>query len=147
MPSIQQIIAEIQLATDLPQGHKVKAVQIIRDAEQRIRAKIAPNMPRNIKNAKGLVTLDEWEGSNGTLRTSMFFDWIKEHQLCPIMMRCMIEEFRCEMQAKGKKYADFARAFHVYVRKGYLSKRMMDCTLSRSPYSQQVVLDTKGVNL
>lgn len=147
MPSIQQIIAEIQLATDLPQGHKVKAVQIIRDAEQRIRAKIAPNTPRNIKNAKGLVTLYEWESVNGVLCTSLMAAWVKSCDLCPIMVQKMITEFRDEMMAKGKTYADFPRAFHVYLRKGYLSRKLMDCTILRSPFSQQVVLDTKGVNL
>lgn len=147
MPSIKQIIAEIQLAYDLPQGHKVKAVQIIRDAEERLRAKKAPNLMRNIKNAKGLVELGEWERIYGTLCTNMMAEWIKQCGLCPIIVQKMIIEFRDEMLAKGKTYADFARAFHVYLRKGYLSRKLMDCTLARSPFTQHVVLDNKGVNL
>lgn len=147
MPSMKQIIAEIQLAADLPSNHKAKAVQIIRDAEERLRLKTAPNRMRNIKNAKGLVELAEWERVYGTLCTNMIADWVKQVGLCPIMVQKMITEFRDEMMAKGKTYADFARAFHVYMRKGYLSKKLMDCTLSRSPYTQQVVLDNKGVNL
>lgn len=147
MSSIKQIIAEIQIATDLPQGHKVKAVQIIRDAEERLRVRVDPNKVRNIKNARGLMTLDEWENINGRLCSNMMPEWIKSCALCPIMVQQMIAEFRCEMMAKGKTYANFERAFHVYLRKGYLSKKLMDCTVARSPFSHHVVLDNKGVSL
>lgn len=147
MPSIKQIIAEIQIASDLVDAHKTKVVNIIKEAEARLQAKSAPNRSRNIKNARGLVTLEEWERANGFLSTCHMAPWIVSNRLCPIMVQRMIMEFRDEMVAKGKTYADFERAFHVYLRKGYLSKKIMDCTLVRSPFTQQVVLDTKGVNL
>lgn len=147
MPSLQQIIAEIQLSPDLIDAHKERVVRIIREAEQRLRIKAAPNKPRNIKNAKGLVTLDEWERIYGTLCTNTMPAWIRQNSLCPIMVQKMITEFRDEMLAKGKTYADFARAFHTYLRKGYLSKRLSGCTLERSPFTHRVVVDTKGVNL
>jgi hypothetical protein len=147
MPSINQIIAEIQEDMDLVDAHKLKVVRIIREAEKRIAARTPASAPRNIKNAKGLVQLGEWEDLHGKLCTNMMPDWIKQCGLCPIMVQKAIIEFREEMLAKGKTYADFARAFQTYLRKGYLSKKLADCTIARSPFSQQVVLDTKEVRL
>lgn len=148
MPSIKQIIAEIQLAATLGPNQKSFVVQAIRDAEQRLTLKLIGTKVRKISNAKGLVTLEAWETGRGKeLHYTDLTAWIAKHRLCEFSVRMMIEEFRAEMQAKGKQYADFSRAFNVYLTKGYLSKKMSDCTIERSPYRQQTVIDKRGVNL
>lgn len=146
MPSIQQIIAEIQLAPDLPPNHKAKAVQIIREAEQRLKLKGVSSKPRKAAG-KNLVLLDEWEREHGTLASSMMLDWIESHQLCRQMVKQMIVEFRDEMLAKGKQYANFKAAFITYLAKGYLSKPITACTLSRSPFKNGTTIDHRGVTL
>lgn len=124
MPSIKQIIAEIQLAQDLGPNQKQFTVRAIRDAEQRLKLK-APSAPRKITNAKGLVTLQAWEAARDKeLHYTDLTDWIEKHQLDEFQVRLMIEEFRAEMMAKGKQYANFKMAFQTYVTKGYLSKRI-----------------------
>ena len=146
MPSIQQIIAEIQLAPDLPPNHIAKAVQIIRDAEQRLKLRGAVNRPRKA-SGKNLVTLQEWEKQHGLLSIVMMTDWIDAHKLCYLAVGDMVDEFRGEMIAKGKQYANFKAAFMTYLAKGYLSKRMEACTLERSPYTTQTRIDKRGGNL
>lgn len=146
MPSIQQIIAEIQLAQDLPPNHITKAIQIIRDAEQRLKIKGVASRPRKA-TGKNLVTLQEWEAKHATLSIVMMPDWIETHKLCYLMVSDMISEFRGEMIAKGKQYANFKAAFMTYLAKGYLSKKMDACTLERSPHKQQTVIDRRGVTL
>lgn len=126
MPSIQQIIAEIQLAPDLPANHITKAVQIIRDAEQRLKLKGATSRPRKA-SGKGLVTLQDWEAVHGRLNASKMLDWLDTHKLSYIAVATMIDEFRAEMIAKGKQYVNFKAAFMTYLAKGYLSKSMATC--------------------
>lgn len=147
MPSIQQVIAEIQLATDLPPGHIAKAVQIIRDAEQRLKIKGVNSRPRKITNAKNLITLQEWEVVNGLLGAVMMEDWINAKGLCRFVILEMIQEFRGEMYAKGKQYANFKSAFMTYLNKGYLSKTLDGCKVERSPYQNKTILDKRGVTL
>jgi hypothetical protein len=146
MPSIQQIIAEIQLAPDLPPNHIAKAVQIIRDAEQRLKLKGATSRPRKAQG-KNLVTLQEWEQAHGTLTSAMMTEWIDRLKLCRLMVSCMVDEFRGEMIAKGKQYANFKAAFMTYLAKGYLSKQITACTLERSPHKTATIMDNRGVNL
>lgn len=146
MPSIQQIIAEIQLAPDLPANHITKAVQIIRDAEQRLKLKGATSRPRKA-SGKGQVTLQEWEAAHGSLRLTMMSDWMDSHKLCYDMVRTMIDEFRGEMIAKGKQYANFKAAFMTYLAKGYLSKRMEACTLERSTFKTKTTVSSRGIVL
>lgn len=146
MPSIKQIIAEIQLAETLRPNQKTFVVQAIRDAEQRLTLKLVGTKVRKISNAKGLMTLDRYE-ENGILHIGMMGEWVVKNKLCPIAVMNMIAEFRTEMLAKGKQYADFLRAFQVYLAKGYLSKKMTECTLERSPHRRETVVDNRGVNL
>ena len=147
MPSIQQIIAEIQLADDLPPNHKVKAVQIIRDAEQRLKLKGLQSKPRKVTNGKNLMTLQDWEKENTLLNVGMLENWVKSNGLCPQIISRMIGEFRAEMIAKGKQYANFKAAFTTYMIKGYLSRRLSACTLQMSPFNQETIIDNKGVTL
>lgn len=148
MASIQQIIAEIQLATDLPPGHIAKAIQIIRDAENRLKLKSQNSKPRKVSNGKNLVTLEIWEQEGGWQRTAKSIkDWVERYGLCPKMTEEMLDEFRREMISKGKQYANFAMAFQTYLRKGYLSKNMFACMLERSPYTNKTILDKRGVTL
>lgn len=146
MPSIQQIIAEIQLAPDLPPNHKTKAVQIIRDAEQRLKLKGLTSRPRKA-SGKNLVTLQEWEGNHGTLTSAMMEEWIGRLKLCRKMVSSMVDEFRGEMIAKGKQYANFKAAFMTYLAKGYLSKPITACTLERSAHRTDTTTDRRGVTL
>lgn len=147
MPSIKQVIAEIQLAPDLPPAHIAKAVQIIRDAEERLKNKGLSSRPRKITGAKNLVILSEWEAEKGKLCADMMLGWLRGHGLCPSMIEEMIEEFRGEMFAKGKQYANFKAAFITYLNKGYLSKRLEQCKLERSPHYNRTTLDKRGVTL
>ena len=144
MASIKQIIAEIQLADYLPTSHKQKVVQIIRDAEERLKIKGVNSRPRKVSNVKNAITLEEWENIHGPLRSTMMWDWIRQQKLCPQMIAKMIQEFRTEMQGKGKQYANFRAAFQTYLAKGYLSKPITACTLERSPYKSETVIETKG---
>lgn len=146
MPSIQQIIAEIQLAPDLPPTHKVKAVQIIRDAEQRLKIKNVTGRPRKV-SGKNLMTLQEWEAQHSALSVVMLTNWMDGRKLCYLTVGDMVEEFRGEMIAKGKQYANFKAAFMTYLAKGYLSKPITACTLDRSTYKTKTTLDNRGVTL
>ena len=142
MPSIQQIIAEIQLAPDLPPNHKVKAVQIIRDAEQRLKLKGVNSKPRK-PSGKGLVALEDWEAADGWQKSQHgMAAWIDRHHLDSNTVNEMVDEFRREMKAKGKQYANFAMAFQTYLRKGYLSKPMTACVKKENTH-----IDRKGVTL
>lgn len=143
MPSIQQIIAEIQLAPDLPPNHITKAVQIIRDAEQRLKIKGVTGRPRKA-TGKNLMTLQEWEKQHTALSVIMLTSWMDGRKLCYLTVGDMVEEFRGEMIAKGKQYANFKAAFMTYLAKGYLSKPITACTLERSTYKTQTVIETRG---
>lgn len=147
MPSIQQVIAEIQLAPDLPAGHITKAVQIIRDAEQRLKIKGVNSKPRK-PSGKNLVSIEVWEENDGWPKAAHSMnDWINRHGLCTKMVNEMIDEFRREMRAKGKQYASFSMAFQTYLRKGYLSRTLVMCKIENSPYKLRTQVDKRGINL
>lgn len=79
----------------------------------------------------GMITLPQWEVDNKwDLR-----QWVASNELCPHMVKDLLEEFRNEMMAKGKKYVDFRRAFILYVAKGYLSKRPEQLKAINSSYT------------
>lgn len=146
MPSIKQIIAEIQLAPDLPPNHITKAVQIIRDAEERLKLKGLSSRPRKA-TGKNLMTLQEWEAQHATLSIVMMTGWIDAHKLCYLTISELVGEFRGEMIAKGKQYANFKAAFMTYLDKGYLSKKKEACTLERSKHRINTTIDNRGVTL
>ena len=147
MPSIKQIIAEVQLDATRGPNQKAFVVQAIRDAEERLKLK-APKASRKVSNAKGEMTLEEWEAKEGcALNASMLADWGRKHLLCPRMVHHMVQEFRHEMMAKGKQYANFRMAFMTYLTKGYLSKPLAACTLERSHYKPGTTIETRGNNI
>lgn len=136
------------MAADLPPAHIAKAIQIIRDAESRLKIKGLNSKPRKVSNGKNLVTLEVWEQEGGWQRTAKSIkDWVERYGLCPKMLEEMLDEFRREMLSKGKQYANFAMAFQTYMRKGYLSKPVGACTLEKSSFKPQTTIDKRGVNL
>ena len=142
MPSIKQIIAEIQLAQTLGPNQKQFVVNAIRDAEERLKLR-APRAPRKIVGAKGLVTLEQWESQHGQLTTCHVAKWSeKELKLDGTIIGTLIDEFRADMLSKGKQYANFALAFQTYLRRGYLSK-----TLEQCKFRGNTVIEKRGINL
>lgn len=139
MPSIKQIIAEIQLADTLGPNQKVFVVNAVREAEERLKLK-APRAPRKVTNAKGLMLIDEWEKQHGQLGVQV--QWIAKNNLDITTVAQLLTEFATEMRAKGKQYADFRAAFMTYLRKGYLSKPYAACVRK-----DQTNIDRRGVNL
>lgn len=132
MSTIKQLIAELQLAPELDTRQKVVIKKLIEEAEARIAAK-APRAPRKITNAKSLVTLDEWERARGKeLHYTDLTDWIARHALDEFQVRLMIEEFRGDMAAKGKQYANFVACFQTYLRKGFLTKTIDACAIAQN---------------
>lgn len=97
------------------------------------------------------MSLEEWETAVGSkLDHRMMSDWIKSKGLNEIVVMALIVEFRIEMQAKGKKYADFKAAFQTYLTKGYLSKPIDQCKASssqNSPAACNVRTTTRGVSI
>lgn len=143
MPSVKQIIAEVQLCATLGPNQKTFVVKAIQEAEERLKLK-APRSPRKISNAKHLVTLEEWEERNSKLtsKRNNLGGWATGNGLdCHVIMD-MANEFRQEMLAKGKQYANFRMAFITYLTKGYLSKPLSACIKK-----QATSVDTKGVTL
>lgn len=126
MPSLKQIIAEIQLAHDLGPNQKQFAVRAVRDAEERLKLK-APSTPRKVTNAKGLMTLEQWECGHSRLDVSHLHKWIEVNGLDLLKIAQLISEFRTEMISKGKQYANFRAAFQTYLIKGYLSQPLTAC--------------------
>ncbi len=69
------------------------------------------------------VSLAEWEEGRGArLCVEMIGSWIKDARANPSDVAPLIEEFRDKVQAQGKVYADFAAAFKVWLRNGWLSR-------------------------
>lgn len=97
---------------------------------------------KNIQKKKSpkMVTLEEWEEAVGSpLRFEMVAKWTSQNQFCKVMVAKLIEEFRVEMQSKGKLYADFKATFQNYVNKGYLSKTADQLLIKNSPYAASAV--------
>lgn len=148
MTTIKQLIAEIQLAPDLPPNHKIKAVQIVRDAEERFKIKNLGKGPRKITNSKELITLLEWEKrKDKRLSIIDVAAWIDYRALSEPIVLQMIEEFRTEMISKAKQYNNFAAAFAVYLRKGYLSKKYDECLIKNIRQDGETTIHNRGVNL
>lgn len=129
MPSVKQLKQEIIGAEYFtPQQKEWLTKGINRALEVLAQKEInAPSKPRTVKKAKGLVTLNEWETANGRLDTDKLDAWIKARSFDKVRVAEMLSEFRSEMMAKGKQYADFRATFQVYLAKGYLSKPASYC--------------------
>lgn len=143
MATIKQVIAAIGHDGTMGPNQKRFVIDAISRAETWISLS-SPAKPRKITNSKNLMPLEDWEVANGQLRTSMLSEWVKARGLCPVMVAQMVAEFRTEMMAKGKQYNNFKAAFQTYLTKGYLSKPLTACTLERSTYKSQTVIETKG---
>ncbi len=144
MPSIKQIIAEVQLAGDLGPNQKQFTVKAIRDAEARISLKSA-GKPRRITNAKGLKTLTQWEDDRGQLLCMLDLkDWCVDQGLYQPVVCEMMVEFREIMGAKGKQYANFVLAFQNYLRRAWLSKSMDACRIENHKPISATVIHTRG---
>lgn len=97
--------------------------------------------------AKSLQTLQQWETANGhRLQLSDLIFWVESKGYSIPVINELIEEFRAEMVSKGKHYADFAAAFQVYLRKGYLSVKPNDQRLMFKP-AEGVVINRRGGGL
>lgn len=144
MATVKQVLAAISQDGTLGPNQKRFVTEAVQRAEEWIKIQTANTKPRKISNGKNLITLEEWEAQNGMLRSTMIWDWIRSQKLCPQITAKMIQEFREEMIAKGKQYANFKLAFQTYLTKGYLSKPLASCTLERSPYKAATVIETKG---
>lgn len=147
MATIKQVLAAISQDGTLGPNQKRFVTEAIQRAETWITLTASPK-PRKVSNAKNLMTIEEWEANDGWPKAAhSMSEWIDRNKLCPRMVNEMVDEFRREMRAKGKQYANFAMAFQTYLRKGYLSKAQSACTLERSTYAQNTVIHSKGVNL
>ncbi len=79
----------------------------------------------NKKKSEGL-TLAQWEEKFGSpLCVDMLSSWIKDARADADAVRPLIAEFREKVTAQGRMYADFAAAFKVWLRSGWLSKPLM----------------------
>lgn len=143
MATIKQVLAAISQDGTLGPNQKRFVTEAIQRAETWCKLQAGPK-PRKITNAKNLVTLEEWETvRDKELHFTDFKEWIFKSGLIEFQVRLMIEEFRAEMQAKGKQYANFKMAFQTYLIKGYLSKTFKQCLAER----HETVIHTRGVSL
>ena len=129
MPSIKQLKQEITEASYFDQKQKdwlIKGINLALEHLART-AIYEPKKPRAPKNASGLLTLQKWEEANGPLALAMFNTWINGRNLSRVKIAEMIAEFRNDMIARGKEYADFRAAFKNYLNKGYLSRTLQSC--------------------
>ena len=147
MATIKQVLAAISQDGTLGPNQKRFVTDAILRAETWVNLN-APKKPRKITNAKNLTTVIDWELHSGLLadmpRKSA---WVEKNKLCPQAVTRMALEFRSEMIAKGKQYADFWAAFQTYLTKGYLSKTLNDCLLENNRSSAGTTIHTKGVSL
>lgn len=142
MATVKQVLAAISQDGLLGPNQKRFVTEAVKRAELWINVS-TPAKPRKITNAKNLMTLHDWEERNFTLNVPHhLFHWAKSRGLDLNILEDMVEEFRGEMNAKGKQYADFVATFQTYLRKGYLSKNMEQCR-----NQGQTVIHSKGINL
>lgn len=147
MATVKQVLAAISQDGTLGPNQKRFVTEAIQRAEIWCNLQAGPK-PRKVSNAKNLMSIEDWEANDGWPKAAhSMSDWIDRNKLCPRMVSEMVDEFRREMRAKGKQYANFAMAFQTYLRKGYLSKPLTACTLERSTFHQGTVIHNKGVSL
>lgn len=153
MASVPQLKAEITQADYFTDEQKKwllsKIDYALNQLALRAAAKPKEFKMRSPKKATGLMTLEQWEQKQGHNLTAMIDlgEWIRKNKLCPEMIQQLVNEFRADMTGKGKQYANFKAAFINYLAKGWLSKAITLCTLERSIYARQTVIDTKGLKL
>ncbi len=113
-------------------------------------AKLEPNKENKVykpKKSHQKKQLEQWESEKGApLSAHMIASWAKTNNLSFSVIQELIEEFRIEMMAKAKEYADFCAAFQVYLTKGYLSKTLAYAQ-KLSQQTQQTTVAKRGVDL
>lgn len=142
MATVKQVLAAISQDGTLGPNQKRIITEAVQRAETWCKLQIGPK-PRKISNAKNLITLAEWE-EKVRWDTGKLGIWADEKGLDRNVVSSMLREFREEMFAKGKQYADFQMAFRTYLTKGYLSKGLADCVKRDN---SGTTIHTKGVNL
>lgn len=143
MATIKQVLAAISQDGTLGPNQKRFVTGAIQRAETWCQLQTGPK-PHKITNTKNLKTLPEWEATHGTLDSYCFVNWIKEKGFCENVIKEMLEEFKGDMTAKGKQYADFCAAFKTYLTKGYLSKKLTECV---KPAYSGTIIQRKGISL
>ena len=147
MATIKQVLAAISQDGTLGPNQKRFVTEAIQRAETWCQLQAGPK-PRKITNAKALATLDEWETARGKeLHYTDLQEWIAKQRLSEFQVRLMIEEFRAEMTAKGKQYANFKAAFQTYLTKGYLSKTLTACLAENNKSASGTTIHNRGVSL
>lgn len=146
MATVKQVLAAISQDGTLGPNQKRFVTEAVQRADAWINLN-APKKPRKITNAKGLMSLSDWEGINGTLSTKHIVKWIDDHKLDLKAVYEMIFEFRQEMFAKGKEYADFKAAFQTYLTKGWLSKTTTSCLAENNRSEAGTTVHSRGVSL
>lgn len=125
--SVNELLHELEhgRGLELTPANRIRAAQIINGLVSAVVEKklATPKKIRNTSTKAQLYTLQEWEKLwCGPLNVQLMDTWATEKVLCKRQLAQLIEEFRTEMMAKNKMYADFKAAFQVYLTKGYLSK-------------------------
>jgi hypothetical protein len=128
--SVREVLDELRYGKGLtlPQSQRDVTDQTIVRIVNYLKAKKGAKQvtPRAARKSSQLMTLEQWEKSvvYGPLDVPLIDTWATRSNLCKRQLAELIEEFRTEMIAKNKHYADFAAAFNVYLNKGYLSKKL-----------------------
>lgn len=143
MATVKQVLAAISQDGTLGPNQKRFVTEAIQRAETWCKLQEG-SKPRKITNAKGLVTLEQWEEINSSLAfpRNNVMGWARSKSLDPDKVMSMVHEFRHEMQAKGKQYANFRMAFITYLTKGYLSLKLSQCHREDT-----TTIQTRGISL
>lgn len=152
--SVRELLAELNkgVGTRLVTEERLRVSRIIEGLERAVRAKkeAQPKKIRNVNTKGKLYSLEEWEALwCGKLDVALIDTWATEKSFDKRSIATLIEEFRTEMTAKNKHYADFAAAFKVYLNKGYLSKKPEQIRICPSANSNKWgnSTSTRGVSL
>lgn len=143
MPTIRQVLAVIRADQTLGPNRKSFLIDQIGSYALKAQNQLdsQPKKIRNVKTTTQLVTIDQWEAHKGDLEQRLQ-SWAMSQNLAMTTYLQMVSEFRTEMRAKGKVYADFAMAFQTYMRKGYLSKTLEQCKSQAA-----TTIQTRGISL
>lgn len=92
---------------------------------------------KNIKKSVK-VSLEQWEKSvGGVLCVEHVKSWVDGNKLDHQKIKMLIIEFRDRMVANGNQYANFAAAFKDWMRRGFLSKKIVDARITPSEHKHR----------
>lgn len=142
MATVKQVLAAISQDGTLGPNQKRFVTEAINRAETWI--DMQPNARKPMRRTSKLrIPLADWEKARGKeLHYTDIESWANKEGLSELCMREMIEVFREQMFAKTTPYADFAMAFKVYLRNGWLPKKLPDCRVQSA-----TVIHNRGINL